>query len=160
MLLMMGFKQGENVTTVVEAFLSWCPTVPSSWRTPSPSESEGTGSNEVHSDDGSSLIFRASGEHTRQHLIPQTLIPFVPTTDSDTSNTPFIQLTQLAGNSDENTDPNAPRVFFPSNSEPIPIPPPNCTLRGSHSPPLALPFNDLGLLYSYAGDEGSLSTVP
>ena len=60
---------------------------------------------------------------------------------------------------DKNIDPNAPRVFFPSNSEPIPIPPPNCTLRGSHSPPPAPPFDNLGQLYSYAGDENPLSSV-
>ena len=58
--------QGQGIeATVVEAFLSWRPQVPSSWRTPSPSESEGTGSIETHSDDGSSLIFRATGEHAR-----------------------------------------------------------------------------------------------
>ena len=154
--------EGQGVeATVVEAFLSWCPQVPSSWRTPSPSKSESYGSNEVHSDDGSSVIFRASGEHAHQHLlIPQTLIPFIPTTDSNTSNTPFIQLAQLANNSDENTNPNTPRVFFPSNTEPIPIPPPNCTLQGSHFPPPAPPFNNLGLLYLYAGDSHPLSTVP
>ena len=33
-------------------------------------------------------------------------------------------------------------------------------LRGSHSPPPALPFDNLGLLYSYAGDENPLSLVP
>ena len=72
--------EGQGIeTTVAEAFLSWCPQVPSSWRTPSPSKSEGTGSNENHSDDGSGLVFRATGEHARQHLlIPQTLIPFIP----------------------------------------------------------------------------------
>ena len=107
------------------------------------------------------MIFRASGEHACQHLlIPQTLIPFIPTADSNTGNTPFIQLAQLANDSDENTNPNTPRVFFPSNSEPIPIPPLNCTLQGSHSPPPALPFDNLGLLYLYAGDENLLSTVP
>ena len=153
--------EGQGVeATVAEAFLSWRPQVPSSWQTPSPSESEGTGSSENHSDNGSSLVFRATGEHARQHLlIPQTLIPFIPTTDANASNTPFVQLTELASDSDENTDPNAPRVFFPSNSEPIPIPPPNCTLQGSHSPPPALPFNNLGLLYLYAGDENPLSSV-
>ena len=153
--------EGQGVeATVVEAFLSWCPQVPSSWQTPSPSESEGTRSSQNHSDDGSSLIFRATGEHARQHLlIPQTLIPFIPTTDANAGNTPFIQLAELASDSDENTDPNSPQVFFPSNSEPIPIPPPNSTQRGSHSPPLALPFDNLGLLYSYAGDSHPLSSV-
>ena len=84
--------EGQGIeATVAEAFLSWHPQVPSSWRTPSPSESEGTRSNEVNSDNGSSLIFRATGEHARRHLlIPQTLIPFVPTTDANASNTPFI----------------------------------------------------------------------
>ena len=84
--------EGQGIeATVAEAFLSWRPQVPSSWRTPSPSESEGTGSNENHSDDGSSLIFRATGEHAQRHLlIPQTLIPFVPTTDTDAGNTPFV----------------------------------------------------------------------
>ena len=58
--------EGQGVeTTVAEAFLSWRPQVPSSWRTPSPSESEGTGSSENHSDDGSSLVFRATGEHAQ-----------------------------------------------------------------------------------------------
>ena len=153
--------EGQGVeATVAEAFLSWHPQVPSSWRTPSPSESEGTGSQEVHSDDGSSLIFRATGEHARRHLlIPQTLIPFVPTTDTNVGNTPFTRLAELASDSDENTDPNQSRVFFPSNTEPIPIPPPNCTRYSSHSPPLALPFDDLGLLYSYAGDENPLSSI-
>ena len=56
--------EGQGVkATVVEAFLSWHPQVPSSWQTPSPSKSESSGSNKVHSDDGSSVIFRASGEH-------------------------------------------------------------------------------------------------
>ena len=56
--------EGQGIkATVAEAFLSWCPQVPSSWQTPSPSKSEGTGSNKVNSDDGSSIIFRASGEH-------------------------------------------------------------------------------------------------
>ena len=121
--------EGQGIeATVAEAFLSWHPQVPSSWQTPSPSKSEGTGSSENHSDDGSSLIFRATGEHTRRHLlIPQTLIPFVPTTDANAGNTPFVQLAELTSNSDKNTDPNIPRVFFPSNTEPIPIPPPNCT---------------------------------
>ena len=122
--------EGQGVeATVAEAFLSWHPQVPYSWRTPSPSESEGTRSNENHSDDSSSLIFRATGEHARRHLlIPQTLIPFIPTTDANTGNTPFVQLAELASDSDKNTDPNHPRVFFPSNTEPIPIPPPNSTL--------------------------------
>ena len=153
--------EGQGVeTTVAEAFLSWRPQVPSSWQTHSPSKSEGSRSQEVCSDDGSSIIFRATGEHARRHLlVPQTLIPFIPTTDANTSNTPFVQLTELASDSDENVNPNTPRVFFPSNTEPIPIPPPNCTLRGSHSPPPALPFDDLGLLYLYAGDENPLSTV-
>ena len=121
--------EGQGIeATVVEAFLSWRPQVPSSWRTPSPSESEGTGPSENNSDDGSSLIFRATGEHAQRHLlIPQTLIPFVPTTDATAGSTPFIQLAELASDSDKNTDPNIPRVFFPSNTEPIPIPPPNCT---------------------------------
>ena len=154
--------EGQGIEpTVAEAFLSWRPQVPSSWHTPSPSESEGTESQEVHSDDGSSLIFRATGEHARRHLlIPQTLIPFVPTTDANTGNTPFVRLAELASDSDENTNPSSPRVFFPSNTEPIPIPPPNCTRYGSHSPPPAPPFNDLGLLYSYAGDENPLSSIP
>ena len=84
--------EGQGIeATVVEAFLSWCPQVPSSWRTPSPSKSEGTGSQEVHSDDGTSLIFRATGEHARQHLlIPQTLIPCIPTTDANAGHTPFV----------------------------------------------------------------------
>ena len=57
--------EGQGIkATVAEAFLSWCPQVPSSWRTPSPSESEGTGSGKSNSDDGSSLIFRSTGEHT------------------------------------------------------------------------------------------------
>ena len=153
--------EGQGIkATVAEAFLSWCPQVPSSWRTPSPSESEGTGSGKSNSDDGSSLIFRSTGEHTRRHLlIPQTLIPFVPTTDANAGHTPFVRLTELASDSDENTDPNIPRVFFPSNTEPIPIPPPNYTQYGSHSPPPAPPFDDLGLLYSYAGDENPLSSI-
>ena len=153
--------EGQGIeATVAEAFLSWRPQVPSSWQTPSPSESESTGSSKKHSDNGSSLIFRATGEHARRHLfIPQTLIPFVPTTDANAGNTPFTRLAELASDSDENTDPNHPRIFFPSNTEPIPIPPPNCTRYGSHSPPPAPPFNDLGLLYSYAGDENPLSIV-
>ena len=58
--------EGQGIeATLAEAFLSWRPQVPSSWRTPSPSESEGTGPSESHSDDGSSLVFRASGEHAR-----------------------------------------------------------------------------------------------
>ena len=154
--------EGQGIeATVAEAFLSWRPQVPYSWRTPSPSKSEGTGPSKNHSDDGSSLIFRATGEHAQQHLlIPQTLIPFIPTTDANAGNTPSVRLAELTSDSDENTNPNAPRVFFPSNTEPIPIPPPNCTLQGSHSPPLAPPFNNLGLLYSYAGDENPLSSVP
>ena len=153
--------EGQGIeATVAEAFLSWRPQVPSSWHTPSPSESEGTRSHEEHSDDGSSIIFRATGEHTRRHLlIPQTLIPFIPTTDANAGHTPFVRLTELASDSNENTDPNSPRVFFPSNTKPIPIPPPNCTLQGSHSPPLAPPFNDLGLLYLYTGDENPLSSI-
>ena len=117
--------EGQGIeTTVAEAFLTWCPQVPSSWQTPSPSKSEGTGSQEACSDNRSCLIFRATGEHAHQHLlIPQTLIPYIPTTNTNTGNTPFIQLTELTNDSDENTDPNIPRVFFPSNSEPIPIPP-------------------------------------
>ena len=153
--------EGQGVeATVAEAFLSWHPQVPSSWQTPSPSKSEGTRSQEVHSDNGSSLIYRATGEHAHRHLlIPQTLIPFIPTTDANAGNTPFVRLAELASDSDKNTDPNSPQVFFPTNSEPIPIPPPNCTLQGLHSPPLAPPFNDLGLLYSYAGDENPLSSI-
>ena len=153
--------EGQGIeTTVAEAFISWRPQVPSSWRTPSPSKSEGTGPSKNHSDDGSSLIFRATGEHARQHLlIPQTLIPFIPTTDANAGNTPFVRLAELASDSDKNTNPNSPIVFFPSNTEPIPIPPPNCTLRGSHSLPPAPPFDDLGLLYSYTGDENPLSSV-
>ena len=83
---------GQGIeATVVEAFLSWRPQVPSSWQTPSPSKSEGTESNKNHSDDGSSLIFRATGEHARRHLlIPQTLIPFIPTTDANAGHTPFV----------------------------------------------------------------------
>ena len=154
-------REGQGIeATVAEAFLSWCPQVPSSWWTPSPSKSEGTRSGKNHSDNGSSLVFRATGEHTRWHLlIPQTLIPFIPTTDANASNTPFIRLAELANDSDENTDPNTSQVFFPSNSEPIPIPPPNRTLQGSHSPLPAPPFDNLGLLYLYAGDENPLSSV-
>ena len=58
--------EGQGVkATVAEAFLSWHPQVPSSWQTPSPSKSEGTRSSKNHSDDGSSLVFRATGEHAR-----------------------------------------------------------------------------------------------
>ena len=89
------------------------------------------------------------------------LVPFVPTTDSNVSNTPFICLAQLTDDSNnKNTNPNAPRVFFPPNITPIPIPPPNCTQRGSHSPPLAPPIDYLGLLYPDEGDASPLSTVP
>ena len=48
--------EGQGVeATAAEAFLSWQPQVPSSWRTPSPSTSEDTQSNEVNSDDGSAV---------------------------------------------------------------------------------------------------------
>ena len=102
--------EGQGIeATVAEAFLSWHPQVPSSWRTPSPSKSEGTRSSQANSDDRSSLIFRATGEHARRHLlIPQTLIPFVPTTDANAGNTPFVRLAELASDSDENTNPNSP----------------------------------------------------
>ena len=48
--------EGQGIeATVAEAFLSWRPQVPSSWRTPSPPTSEDAQSDEVNSDDGSAV---------------------------------------------------------------------------------------------------------
>ena len=69
--------EGQGIeTTVAEAFLSWHPQVPSSWRTPSPPSSEDAQSDKVISDDGSAVCRRVDPREQRRHIyIPQTLIP-------------------------------------------------------------------------------------
>ena len=60
-------KGKAEALAIAEAFKSWRPQVPSSWRTPSDSEDAGS-SDDVHSDDGSPVLRRCFS-------VPQQLIP-------------------------------------------------------------------------------------
>ena len=88
--------EGQGVEpTVAEAFLSWRPQVPSSWRTPSPSSSEDAKSAEVNSDDDSAVCSRVNLREQRRHFyVPQTLIPTTIdpfyTTANSLGNTPYV----------------------------------------------------------------------
>ena len=145
--------EGQGIkATVAEAFLSWRPQVPSSWRTPSPSTSEDAQSNETHSDDGSAVCSRVNSREQRQHLfIPQTLIPTTIdpsyTIPESLGNTPYVRTLELTKENDENRAP----VFFPCNVEPIPIPPPRQIGHSSLSNEDAALYQ-VGLLPANPGD--------
>ena len=146
--------EGQGIKpTVAEAFLSWCPQVPSSWRTPSPSTSEDAQSYEANSDDGSAVCRRVDfGEQRRHFFVPQTLIPSTidpsyTITDS-MGNTPYVRTAELTEEGDENRAP----VFFPCNTEPIPIPPPCQIGRSSSLPDEDEALYQMGLLPANPGD--------
>ena len=88
--------EGQGIEpTVAEAFLSWRPQVPSSWRTPSPSSSEDAQSIEINSDDGSAVCSRGHlREQCRHFFVPQTLIPTTIdpsyTIPESLGNTPYV----------------------------------------------------------------------
>ena len=154
--------EGQGIeTTVAEAFLSWQPQIPSSWRTPSPPSSEDAQSNEVNSDDGSAVCSRVDSREQHCHFfIPQTLIPTAITpsytiTDS-MGNTPFIRTLELTEEGDENRAP----VFFPCNVDPIPIPPPRQIGRSSSLPDEDAALYQVGLLPANPGDVDQRPSVP
>ena len=154
--------EGQGIeTTVAEAFLSWRPQVPSSWRTPSPSTSEDAQSNEVNSDDGSAVCSRVNSREQRRHLfIPQTLIPTTinpsyTITDS-MGNTPYVRTLELTEENDENRAP----VFFPCNVKPIPIPPPRQIGRSSSLSDEDAALYQVGLLPANPGDADQQPPVP
>ena len=146
--------EGQGIdATAAEAFLSWRPQVPSSWRTPSPPSSEGTQSDEVNSDDGSAVCSRVNSREQRRHLfIPQTLIPTTInpsyTITESLGNTPYVRTLELTEEGDENRAP----VFFPCNTEPIPIPPPRQIGRSSSLPDEDAALYQMGLLPANPGD--------
>ena len=146
--------EGQGVKpTVAEAFLSWRPQVPSSWRTPSPSSSEGAQSDKVNSDDGSAVCRRVDFGEQRRHLfVPQTLIPTTinpsyTITDS-MGNTPYVRTSELTEEGDENRAP----VFFPCNVDPIPIPLPCQIGRTSSLSDEDEALYQMGLLPANPGD--------
>ena len=146
--------EGQGIEpTVAEAFLSWRPQVPSSWRTPSPSSSEDAQSNEVHSNDGSAVCSRVNSREQRRHLfIPQTLIPTTidpsyTITDS-MGHTPYVRTLKLTEEGNENRAP----IFFPCNIKPIPIPPPRQVGRSSSLSDEDAALYHLGLLPANPGD--------
>ena len=154
--------EGQGIgATVAEAFHSWRPQVPSSWRTPSPSSSEDAQSNEVNSDDGSAICSRVDSREQRRHLfIPQNLIPTTinpsyTITDS-LGNTPYIRTLELTKEGDENRAP----VFFPCNVEPIPIPPPRQVGCSSSLSDEDEALNQVGLLPANPGDANQQPFVP
>ena len=146
--------EGQGIdAAAAELFLSWRPQVPSSWRTPSPSSSEGTQSNEVNSDDGSAVCRQVDLGEQRQHLfVPQTLIPTTInpsyTITDAVGHTPYVRTLELTEEGDENRDP----VFFPCNVEPIPIPPPHQIGRAPSSSDEGEALNQVGLLPANPGD--------
>ena len=154
--------EGQGIeATVAEAFLSWRPQVPSSWRTPSPSSSEDAQSNEVNSDDGSAVCSRVNSREQRRHLfIPQTLIPTTInpsyTITESLGNTPYVQTLELTEEGDENRAP----VFFPCNVEPIPIPPPRQVGRSPSLPDEGEALYQVGLLPANPGDANQRPSVP
>ena len=146
--------EGQGIDPIaVEAFLSWRPQVPSSWRTPSPSSSEDAQSNEVNSDDGSAVCSRVDFREQHRHLfIPQTLIPTTinpsyTITDS-MGNTPYVRTSELTKEGDENQAP----IFFPCNVEPIPIPPPHQVGRSPSLSDEDEALHQMGLLPVNPGD--------
>ena len=146
--------EGQGIEpTAAEAFLSWRPQIPSTWRTPSPPSSEDAQSDEANSDDGSAVCRRVHSREQRRHIfIPQTLIPTTinpsyTITDS-LGNTPYVRTLELADESDENRAP----VFFPCNVEPIPIPPPRQVGRSSSLSDEDAAFYQVGLLPANPGD--------
>ena len=146
--------EGQGVEpTVAEAFLSWRPQVPSSWRTPSPSTSEDAQSNEVNSDDGSAVCSQVHfGEQRRHFYVPQTLIPTTIdpsyTITNSLGNTPYVRTSELTDEGDENRAP----VFFPCNTKPIPIPPLRQVGRSSSLPDEDAALYQMGLLPANPGD--------
>ena len=154
--------EGQGIeTTVAEAFLSWRPQVPSSWRTPSPPSSEDAQSDEVNSDDGSAVCSQVSlGEQRRHLFIPQTLIPTTInpsyTIPDSLGNTPYVRTLELT----EEGDKNRALVFFPCNVEPIPIPPPCQIGRSSSLSDEDAALYHLGLLPANPGDADQRSPVP
>ena len=154
--------EGQGIEpTVAEAFLSWRPQVPSSWRTPSPPTSEDAQSNKVNSDDGSAVCSRVDSREQRRHLfIPQTLIPTTinpsyTITDS-LGNTPYVQTLELTKEGNENQAP----VFFPCNVEPIPIPLPRQIGRSSSLSNEDEALYQMGLLPANPGDADQQPSVP
>ena len=154
--------EGQGIkATVAEAFLSWRPQVPSSWRTPSPSTSEDAQSHETHSDDGSAVCSRVDSGQQRRHLfVPQTLIPTTNnpsyTITESLGNTPYVRTLELTDEGDENRAP----VFFPCNVDPIPIPPPR---QNGRSPSLSdedAALYQVGLLPANPGDADQRPLVP
>ena len=154
--------EGQGIEpTTVEAFLSWRPQVPSTWRTPSPPSSEDAQSDEVNSDDGSAVCRRINSREQRCHIfIPQTLIPTTIgpsyTISDSLGNTPYVRTLELAEENDENRDP----VFFPCNVEPIPIPPPRQVGRSSSLSDEDAAFYQVGLLPANPGDADQRPLVP
>ena len=153
--------EGQGIEpTVAEAFLSWRPQVPSSWRTPSPPLSEDAQSDEANSNDGSAVCRRVNPREQHRHIfIPQTLIP--TTIDPSYSisdsmgNTPYVRTLKLAEENDENRAP----VFFPCNVEPIPIPPPRQVGRSSSLSDEDAAFHQVGLLPANPGDADQRPSV-
>ena len=154
--------EGQGIDpTAAEAFLSWRPQVPSSWRTPSPPTSEDAQSNEVNSDDGSAVCSRVDSRELRRHLfIPQTLIPTTInpsyTISNSMGNTPYVRTLELTEEGDENRAP----VFFPCNVEPIPIPPPCQVGRSSSLSDEDEALYQVGLLPANPGDANQRPSVP
>ena len=146
--------EGQGIeATVAEAFLSWRPQVPSSWRTPSPPSSEDARSDEINSDDGSAVCSRVNSWEQRRHIyIPQTLIPTTInpsyTISDSVGNTPYVRTLELTEEGDENQAP----IFFPCNVELIPIPPP-CQIGSSSSLPNEdAALHQMGLLPANPGN--------
>ena len=154
--------EGQGIeTTVAEAFLSWRPQVPSSWRTPSPPSSKDAQSDEVNSDDGSAVCRRVDSREQRRHLfIPQTLIPTAInptyTIPESLGNTPYVRTLELTEEGDENRAP----VFFPCNAEPIPVPPPRQIGRSSSLPDEDAALYQMGLLPANPGDVDQRPFIP
>ena len=146
--------EGQGIeATVAEAFLSWRPQVPSSWRTPSPPSSEDAQSDEVNSDDGAAVCSRVNSREQHRHIyIPQTLIPTTInpsyTIPDSMGNTPYVRTLELTEEGDENRAP----IFFPCNVEPIPIPPPRQVGRSTSLPDEDAAFYQMGLLPANPGD--------
>ena len=153
--------EGQGIeATVAEAFLSWQPQVPSSWRTPSPPTSEDAQSNEINSDDGSAVCSRVDSREQRCHLfIPQTLIPTTInptyTITKSMGNTPYVRTLELTEEGDENQAP----VFFPCNVNPIPIPPPHQIGHSSSLSDEDEALNQVGLLPANPGDANQQPSV-